>query len=126
MKKTEGYLQSSQAYPKKTQSQLLDCNHAFAEQQPKIWVMNSNADVQLDENDSLIDKETSPYIWVAEYLKNEAGQSVYSCISNYASCAHRLSRATYNIRYTGVFWPLHNKHMSFVLGTIGIVIDILQ
>ena len=49
--------------------------------------MNSNADVQLDENDSLIDKETSPYIWVAEYLKNEAGQSVYSCISNYASCA---------------------------------------
>ena len=79
----------------------------FTEQQPKIWVMN--ADLQLDENGSLIHKETSPYIWMAEYLKNEAGQSVYHCISNNVSRAHRLSRATYNIRNAGVFWPLHNK-----------------
>ena len=44
--------------------------------------------------------------WLA--IKGPFNQSFWCLSINYL-CLHRLSIATYNIRYIGVFWPLHNK-----------------
>ena len=58
--------------------------------------------MSINENGSLIDKETSPYM--AEYLKNEAGQSVYSYVSNYASCAKQRKRRRNQLKSSLGVW----------------------